>query len=136
MDKIVSNHKTQRETETGKEIVYRSYKENSLLSGEDLSLSITLHADDFEICHPVGNFHKIHQLCAVYWLLSNLPPGSHSSLSSIFLAILCKTDNVKSFGYNKALDPLISESRSLEVDGILVPRLDKPLKVTVQTVAA
>ena len=101
VDKIVSNHETQRETEIGKKIVYRSYKdglhfkENSLLSGEDLSLSITLYADDFEVCNPLGTSRKTHKLCAVYWVLSNLPPGSHSSLSSIFLAILCKTDNVK-----------------------------------------
>ena len=142
VDKIVSHHKTQRETETGKKIVYRSYKdglhfkENSLLSVEDLSLSITLYADDFEVCNPLGTSRKTHKLCAVYWVLSNLPPGSHSSLSSIFLAILCKTDTVKSFGYDKVLEPLIHNLRSLEVEGIFVPQLNKTLKGTVQTIAA
>ena len=72
VDKIVSNHETQRETEIGKKIVYRSYKdglhfkENSLLSGEDLSLSITLYADDFEVCNPFGHLPQNPQtLCCV-----------------------------------------------------------------------
>lgn len=57
-------------------------------------------------------------------------------MSSIFLAILCKTDNVKSFGCDKVLEPLIRELRTLEIDGIFVPQLNKSLKGTVQTIAA
>lgn len=142
MDKLISNHKKQRETETAKKTVYRSYKdglhckENSLLSGEDLSLSVTLYSDDFEVCNPLGTSRKTHKLCSVYWVLSNLPPGSHSSLSSIFLTILCKTDNVKSFGYEKVFEPLIRDLKSLEVNGIFVPQLNKSLKGTVQIITA
>lgn len=113
VDKLISNHKKQRETETAKKKLCTDLikdglycKENSLLSGEDLGLSVTLYSDDFEVCNPLGTSHKTHKLCSVYWVLSNLPPESHSSLSSIFLTILCKTDNVKSFGYEKVFEPL------------------------------
>ena len=142
VDKIVSNHEIQRKTESGNEILYRSYKdgqhckENGLFSEKDLSLSITLYADDFEVCNPLGTSRKTHKLCAVYWVLNNLPPGSQSSLSSIFLAILCKTNNVKSFGYEKVLEPLLRDLRSLEVDGIFVTQLNKSLKGAVQTIVA
>lgn len=142
IDKIVSNHGTQRQRESGNETLYRSYKdgqhckENGLLSEKDLSLSITLYADDFEVCNPLGTSRKTHKLLAVYWILENLPPGSHSSLSSIFLAILCKTTYVKSFGYEKIFEPLLRDLRSLEVDGIFVPQLNKTLKGTVQTIVA
>ena len=87
-------------------------KQNTLLSGQDLRLSIGLYIDDFEACNPLGTSRKTHKLCAVYWVLSNLPPGSHSSLTSIYLAVLCKTDNVKSYGYGKVLEPLICDLRS------------------------
>lgn len=40
-------------------------KENPLLSGEDLSISLTLYIDDFEICNPLGTSRKKHNLCAV-----------------------------------------------------------------------
>ena len=106
------------------------------MSGQELRLSIGLYIDDFEVCNPLGTSRKTHKLCAVYWGLSNLPPGSHSSLTSIYLAVLCKTDNVKSYGYGKVLEPLICDLRSLEVDGIFVPQLGTSLKGTVQTIAA
>lgn len=126
--------KKQRETETAEKTLYRSYKdglhckENILLSGENLSLSITLYSDDFEVCNPLGTSRKTHKPCSVYWVLSNLPPGSHSILSSIFLTILCKTDDVKSFGDQKVFEPLIHDLRSLEANGIFVPQLNKSLK--------
>ena len=94
-----------------------------------------MYIDDFEVCNPLGTSRKTHKLCAVYWGLSNLPPGSHSSLTSIYLAVLCKTDNVKSYGDSKVLEPLICDLRSLEVDGIFVPQLGTSLKGTVQTIA-
>lgn len=51
-------------------------------SGQELRVSIGLYVDDFDMCDPLGTSRKTHKLCAVYWVLSNLPPGSHSSLSS------------------------------------------------------
>ncbi|KAI2644609.1 Shikimate kinase [Labeo rohita] len=53
---------------------------------------LTLYADDLE---------KKYKLFAVHWILSNLPPGSHSSLSSIYLALLCKSEDLKHYGYEK-----------------------------------
>lgn len=107
-----------------------------MLSGQDLNISIGLYVDDFEVCNHLGTSCKTHKLCAVYWVLSNLSPGSHSSLSSIHLAVLCKTDNVKSYGYDKVLEPVLHDLMSLEVDGIFVPQLGTSLKGTVQTIAA
>lgn len=77
-DKTVSNHEKQRETQTNKKeqkTVYRSHKdglhckENSLLSGEDLSLSVTLYANDIEVCNPLGMSRQTDKRCAVYWVL-------------------------------------------------------------------
>lgn len=53
MDKIVYCYETQTETETSKEIVYKSfrnglcYKQNLFFSGQELRLSIGLNVDDF-----------------------------------------------------------------------------------------
>jgi len=112
-----------------------NFKENSLFSNE-CAVSLILYIDDFEACNPLGTSRKIHKICAIYWILGNLPPGSHSSLSSIYLAALIKSDDVKLYGYNAVLEPLINDIIILEQHGIFVAKLGKCVKGTVQCVVA
>ena len=72
----------------------------------------------------------------VYWVLGNLPPGSHSSLSSIFLAVLCKSVDVKIYGYDKVLKLFLQDLKTLEDLGVYVPLLGKSVRGTVQSVIA
>jgi len=99
------------------------FKNNAFLSGDELRISLCLYIDDFEICNPLGTSRKTHKLCAVYWILGNLPPGSHSSLASIYLAILCKTNDVKTYGYNRIFEPLLQDLVTLEQQGVFVSHL-------------
>lgn len=92
--------------------------------------------DDFETYNPLGTSRKKHKLCAVYWVLANLPAGSHSTLSSIYLAILCKTDDVKTYGYDKCFEPLVQDLKTLEELGVYVPLLGESVKGTVLSVVA
>lgn len=66
-------------------------------------IALILYADDFEVCNPLGMSHKKHKITAVYWILVNVPPGLHSTLSAINLAILCKAVDIKWFGYDIVL---------------------------------
>lgn len=77
-----------------------------------------------------------HKLCAMYWILSNLPPGQQSSLSSIHLALLCKSSHIKTYGYGKVLEPLLHDLVVLEKHGVFVPQIGKSVKGTVQSVVA
>lgn len=112
------------------------FKENSFLSGEELRLSILLYCDDFEICNPLGTSRKKHKVTGVYWVLADIPSVLRSTLSSIYLAVLCKADDVKKFGYPQVLEPLLSDLKSLEEDGLFVPCLGKIIKGTVFSVIA
>ena len=128
--------------ERGKEVIYRSYrdglffKQNSFLSGGELRVLINLYVDDFEICNPLGTSRKKHKICAVYWTLSNLPPGYHSSLSSIHLALLCRSEDVSRYGYEKVLEPLLQDLVTLESQGIFFAHLGELVKGTVESVIA
>ncbi|KAG5268668.1 hypothetical protein AALO_G00215090, partial [Alosa alosa] len=121
---------------------YRSFRDgdyfkgNPLLSGEDVSLSITLYIDDFEICNPLGTSRKKHKICAVYWVVANLPARHRSALSSVYLALLCKTDHIRSYGYTRVLEPLIKDLKHLETVGLFVERFACNVKGTVLYVAA
>ncbi|XP_026099560.1 uncharacterized protein LOC113070477 [Carassius auratus] len=112
------------------------YKENCFLSGDELKLPLILYIDDFEICNPLGTSRKKHKVTGVYWVLADIPATLRSTLSSIYLAILCKADDVKQYGYPKMLLPLLKDLKCLEDDGIFVPSLGKVVKGTVFAVAA
>lgn len=72
----------------------------------------------------------------MYWILGNIPAQSQSALTSINLAVLCKAVDTKTFGYQKVLEPLLTDLRTLERDGLFVPGLGKVVKGTVMCVVA
>ncbi len=73
---------------------------------------------------------------AVYWVLADVPALLKSSLTSIFLAILCKADDVKRSGYSIVLEPLLKDLVSFEEEGLYVPALGKIVQGTVFCVVA
>lgn len=62
--------------------------------------------DNFAVVEPVEyllsakEYRRKHKVIAVYWVLGNVPPLLRLSLTSIYLAILCKAEDIKSHGYN------------------------------------
>lgn len=106
-----------------------------MLSNET-AISLILYADEFEFCNPLGTSRKIHKILGVYWILGNLPPGCHSSLSSIHLAALINSNDVKQYGYEKVLEPLVDDLVTLEQHGFFVSKLGKTIKGTVQCIVA
>lgn len=98
------------------------------------NISLILYIDEFEICNPLGTSKKKHKICGLYWILGNLPPGCSSALSSIYLAPLIKSNDLKCYGYEKVLEPVIKDLVILEQCGIFVAKLGRTLKGTVQCV--
>ncbi|XP_058252312.1 uncharacterized protein LOC131357377 isoform X3 [Hemibagrus wyckioides] len=119
LDKMVESHSSQQ---LGDVHQHRSvqdglyFKPNDLFS-DDLRISLCLYVDDFEICNPLGTSRKKHKLCAIYWVLGNVPSMFQSTLSSIYLAVLCTTEDVKTYGFEKILRPLLHDLQILEQSG-------------------
>ena len=112
------------------------FKENPLLSGEDQTISLGLYIDDFEVCNPLGTSRKKHKLCAIYWVIVNLPVKYRSSLSSIYLALLCKSVDTKTFGFDRVVEPLLRDLQLLENEGIYISRLGTSIRGTVLYVSS
>lgn len=74
---------------------------------------------------------KKHKLCAIYWVIADFPLRDRSSLSTIFLAALCKTQDVKTFGYDQIVKPLLKDLQLLENQGIYINRLGTSVRGTV-----
>lgn len=111
--------------------VYRSFQDgqyfklNSACLGEDVEISLALYIDEFEVCNPLGTSRKIHKVVAVYWVILNLPSKFRSGLTSIQLGVLGKSVDVKKFGYDRFLEPLIKDLKHVEQNGVFVEALQR-----------
>lgn len=113
------------------------FKANKLLSATGkLKLSLILYVDDVELANPLGTSRKIHKICAVYWLLANIPSQYRSSLHVIQLALLCKVSDLQKHSYETVLSPLLKDLQTLEQDGIFIEALGECIQGTVLCVAA
>ncbi|GAA6087772.1 uncharacterized protein LOC108179280 [Tachysurus ichikawai] len=99
------------------------YSENPFLVAEKFRILLTLYSDEFEIANPLATSKKKHKMFTVYWVLAKLPFKYRSSLHAIQLAILCKASAVKQYGYEKVLQPLVQDLKTLEKHGIFIARL-------------
>ncbi|RVE72780.1 hypothetical protein OJAV_G00041440 [Oryzias javanicus] len=138
LSKVVECH-TDRHSVNGEYKCFQDgshFKNNGFLSSEELILSLCVYIDDFEICNPLGTSRKKHKLCGVYWILGNLQSVSQSSLNSIYLALLCKSEDVKTFGYHKIFEPFLRDLTTLEQQGVFIDHLGTFIRGTVQCVVA
>lgn len=55
-------------------------------------------------------------------------------LESPLVVVLCKSDDVKTYGYGKFLEPLLQDLSTLEIKGIFIAQPGSFIKGTVQTV--
>lgn len=86
------------------------------------------------MCNPLGTLRKKHKISAVYWVLANVPPLLQSSLTSMFLAILCKAEDIKQYGCDTVLEPLLKDLGSFEEDELYIPSLGRQVKGSVFSV--
>ena len=99
------------------------YKNNPLINSSDSQprLSLIFYFDEFEIVNPIGSHRKIHKMAAFYYILGNISPCSRSSLHFIQLSILCRSADLKEFGLETILKPLITDLNNLSKNGVEIP---------------
>lgn len=112
------------------------YRESGFVAIGDDVLSLAFYIDEFEVCNPLGTSRKIHKITAVYWVVLNLPAKCRSSLTSIQLAVLGRSVDVKKVGFDKLLEPLIKDLKVLEQTGVFVEALGCYVKSNVFCVCA
>ncbi len=112
------------------------FTENPFFAKDEFTIALGLYIDDFEVANPLGTSKLKHKMCAVYWVIANIPSKYRSTLSSIQLALLCNTSTVKECGYAKVFQPLIYDLKLLEQNGVYLEQLGASVKGTVLYVAA
>ena len=73
-----------------------------------------LYADELETVNVLGSKTGGHKLVGVYMTLRNLPPKYNSCFQNIHVVTLAHATDVKKYGYDKILQPIIQEIAELE----------------------
>ncbi|XP_051741574.1 uncharacterized protein LOC127508052 isoform X1 [Ctenopharyngodon idella] len=93
-------------------------KNHPLFSTEKNALQIQLFYDDFETANPLGSKKGIHKLGGIYFTLRNFPPQFNSSLANIHLCALFHAQDIKTYGFDAILEPIVNDIKVLETRGI------------------
>ena len=84
---------------------YREIFDGSLHKQGKQYLHLILYYDEFNIANPIGNKTSKHSIGAIYYCIAN--SSQFSSLSSIHLAMLFHSQNVKKLSWERILAPLV-----------------------------
>lgn len=93
------------------------FKKSNTYTDTEKNITLALYIDEFEVCNPLGTSRKIHKIVGVYWIVLNLPAKFRAILTSIQFAALGKSIDVRKFGYEKYLEPLLKDLKFIEEYG-------------------
>jgi hypothetical protein len=79
---------------------------------------IRLYGDDFEPGNPLGSRKGNYKMGCVYFQLESLPPYLMSRTDTMYLALCYHSDDVRNYGWDNILRPLVAELRKLQSDGL------------------
>lgn len=92
-------------------------KEHNFFSNPQ-NLQLLLYVDECEVANPLGSKAGLHKIGVVYCTIMNMPPKYRSSLSNCFLVSMFNAGDVKTYGYDAILRPLVDDIKKLETDGV------------------
>ncbi|XP_065204550.1 uncharacterized protein LOC135834551 [Planococcus citri] len=94
----------------------KTFKNSQFFQKFPHALRLQLYYDELEITNPLASKRGVHKLGAFYYIIQNLPDNMRSQLNSIHVLCLCYYEDVKKYGFQKVLDPFLSELKLLESD--------------------
>ncbi|EEC08634.1 hypothetical protein IscW_ISCW006371, partial [Ixodes scapularis] len=100
-----------------KDITDGTFTRALVRDGSQDTIFILLYTDELEIVNPLGSATGVHKLLVVYFSVVNLHPKYRSQLSSMHLLAVVKYSDVKTFGLQQILDPLLSDLSLLSETG-------------------
>lgn len=95
-----------------------AFKNNTLFQSHPKSLKIQIATDDFEVCNPIGSKATLHKICAIYFVIRNMP--RLSNLMNINLICLCNSNDIRTqqTDFNNLWKIIVKEIKHIEEFGI------------------
>ena len=92
-------------------------KEHNFFSNPQ-NLQLLLYVDKCEVANPLGSKAGLHKIGVVYCTILDLPPQYRSSLCNCFLIAMFNEEDVKMYGYDIIMRPLVDDIIELEPNGV------------------
>ena len=92
------------------------FQEHPFLSSFPTAIRLSLHLDDVEHNNPLGSRKGIKKMTVFSFKIENFDSIVNSDLSRIYLALIVASKDLKKYGHEKVLQPLIEDLRQLESD--------------------
>ena len=86
------------------------------------NIALLLYMDDCEIANPLGSKAGMHKIGVIYCTILNLPAKFRSSLCNHYLVALYNAGDVKTYGFDPILQPLVDDMNDLEKDGLNITK--------------
>lgn len=98
----------------------QKYKSTELFQTNTNSIQIQIATDDFEPCNPLQSKSGSHKICAVYFVVRNMPTKFLSKLNNIYLICLCNSNDLKSqqTDFNDIWSLIVKEMKYVENVGV------------------
>ena len=84
------------------------------------TLKILFYFDEIEVKDPLGDASGVYKLGQFYFTILNLTRKCNSNLKNIFLVASAFCDDIKKYGMDRILEPIVREFKVLETEGILI----------------
>ena len=97
-----------------------AFKNHLLFSKDPEALQIIAYFDELEVTNPIGSYVHTHKLGCLFFSLGNIKPQYRSSLKSIYLVAIAKSQDITRYGIDVFLRPFIEDLKRLYIDGIAV----------------
>ena len=95
------------------------FKGHPLFSIDRNAFQIVGYYDDLEVVNPLGSYVKKHKLGCLFFFLGNIRPQFRSTLKTIHLVAVGRTEDIQHYGTNSFLTPFVEDLKRLYLDGLL-----------------
>ncbi|XP_033112600.1 uncharacterized protein LOC117113392, partial [Anneissia japonica] len=90
------------------------------LFSNPLNIQLLIYIDECEVVNPLGSKAGLHKICVVYCTILNIPPKYRSTLANCFLVAMFNARDVKTYGYDDVMLPLVNDLIELETVGVYI----------------
>lgn len=97
-----------------------TFANHPLFSEDPNALQIIAYFDELEVTNPIGTYIQTHKLGCLFFSLGNVRPQYRSSLKSIYLVGVARSQDITRYGIDIFLQPFVDDLKRLYLDGITV----------------